>query len=116
MKESDWKGLAIHPGPESWAAGGNPDGQALTGEGAGRVLSRENDAPWPVARDFRSADAVEFDGRPHPRRRFREATRDSARSETPYTYRRTAHGNREIPRLTAPQGAARIGKSKDERR
>src|SRR5262245_49021338 len=108
MKESDWKGVAIHPGPESWVTGGNPDDQALTGGDAGRVLSRENCAPWPEGRDFRSADAVELVGRQHPHHRFREVVRGSARSETPYTHRRTAHGNREIPRPTAPRSAARI--------
>ena len=116
MKESNWKGVAIHPGPESWTGGGNPDGQALTGGGAGRVSSREMHAPWPAARDFGSADALGERGRQHSRRRFREATRDSTRSETPHTYRRTAYGNREIPRPAASQDAARIGKSKDARR
>src|SRR3954470_8407628 len=113
MKESNWKGIATHPGPESWGPGGNDGVQALTGEGAGRASSREMHAPWPAARDFWSADALGERGRPHSRRRYREATRDSTRSETPYTYRHTAHGNREIPRPAASQDAARIGKSKD---
>src|SRR5438876_8096134 len=52
MRESNWKGLANHPGPESWGDGGNVGVQALTGEGVGRVSSREIDAPWPAARDF----------------------------------------------------------------
>jgi hypothetical protein len=29
MKESHWKGVATHPGPESWAVGGNLEGQAF---------------------------------------------------------------------------------------
>lgn len=116
MKESNWKGVATHPGPESWGDDGNVGVQALTGGRAGRVSSRETHAPGPLAWDFGSADALGERGRPHHRRRFREATGDSPRSETPYTYRHTAHGNREIPRSTTPQGAARIGKSKDERR
>jgi hypothetical protein len=116
MKESNWKGVANHPGPESWVVTSNGDGQALTGGGAGRPSSREIHAPWPAAWDFWGADALRIRGRPHPLRRFREATRDPTRSETPYTYRHTAHGNREIPRPTARRGAVRIGKSKDKRR
>jgi hypothetical protein len=116
MKESNWKGVATHPGPESWGDGGNVGVQALTGGRAGRVSSREIHAPWPAARDFWSADALGERGRPHLGRRFREATGDSTRSETPHTYGRTAYGNREIPRPAASRDAARIGKSKDARR
>lgn len=116
MKESDWKGLATHSGPESWVFVGDDEGQALTGERAGRVLSREIHAPWHVARDFRGADALGERGRQHSHCRFREAAGDLARSETPSTYGRTAHGNREIPRPIASREAVRIGKSKDVRR
>ena len=77
----------------------------------GRVLSRE------IHDSHRGADAVEEGGRPHRGRRYREALADPARSETPRTCPSTAHGNREIPRLSAAEGAAdRIGKSKDTRR
>ena len=41
MKEAHMKGVATHHGPESWAGVGNGAGQALTGEGAGRVLSSD---------------------------------------------------------------------------
>lgn len=116
MKESNWKGLATHSVPESWVVVGNGGGQALTGECAGRVFSREIHAPWPAARDLRGADALRKRGRQHRDCRFREAVGDLARSETPSTCRRTAHGNREIPRPIASQDAVRIGKSKDERR
>jgi len=115
MKESDCEGLATHTGPESWAPAGNDEGQALTGGRAGRVSSREIHAPW-FERDFRDADALENRGRQHSCCRYREAARDLARSETPSTYGRTAHGNREIPRPTAAREAVRIGKSKDARR
>jgi hypothetical protein len=49
-------------------------------------------------------------------RRYREAHRDLARSETPSMCGNTVYGNREIPCLSAAEGAAdRIEKSKDER-
>jgi hypothetical protein len=116
MKESNWKGLAIHSGPESWVFVGNDEGQALTGERAGRVFNREMYAPWLAARDFRGADALGSRGRQHFECRLRKALEDLARSKTPSTYGRTAHGNREILRPTTLRDAVRIGKSKDERR
>src|SRR5580704_298622 len=116
MKESNWKGLATHSGPESWVFVGNGVGQALTGECAGWVFSREMYAPWPAARDFRGADALGDRGRQHLSCRFREAVQDLARSETPSTHGRTAHGNRESLRPMTSRDAIRIGKSKDVRR
>ena len=111
MRVSHGEGVATHTGPESCAEARKDLGEALTGEGAGRVLSREIHEP------LRGADAVEVGGRPHPARRQRETLRDPARSETPSTPRSTLHGNREIPRPSAAEGAAdRIGKSKDTRR
>jgi len=41
MKESYVKGLANRNGLESCGGARKSDGEALTGEGAGRVLSRE---------------------------------------------------------------------------
>jgi hypothetical protein len=111
MRVSYGEGVATHAGPESCAAARKDDSEALTGEGTGRVLSREIHEP------LRGADAVERGGRPHPMRRQRETQGDPARSETPSTPRITSHGNREIPRPSAAEGAAdRIGKSKDTRR
>ena len=116
MKESYVEGLAAHDGPESCAGGGNSTGEALTGGRAGWVSSREIHAP-PQGGLLRGADAVEEGGRPHPTRRQREARWDPARSKTPGTHGSTSHGNREIPRSSAAEGAAdRIGKSKDESR
>jgi hypothetical protein len=46
MKESNSKGVATHAGPESWVLVGNDADQALTGESAGRVLSREIFGLW----------------------------------------------------------------------
>ena len=41
MRVSHSEGVANHTGPESWRCGGNALLQALTGEQAGWVLSRE---------------------------------------------------------------------------
>ena len=107
MKESYAEGLATHSGPESCVAVREGSGEALTGVRAGRVLSCERDS-------LRGADAVEEGGRRHPRRRYREALRDPARSETPCTYGNTSRENREIPCPPVADGAAgRVGKSKD---
>jgi hypothetical protein len=102
--------LATHIGPESCGAIRKNGVEALTGERAGRVLSR-------VRTFLRDADAVGESGRPHPVQRYREVHWSPARSETPCTHADTSHGNREIP--SPPRAAdalGRIGKSKDERR
>ena len=110
MKESHGEGLATHIGPESCGDIRKSAGEALTGGSAGRVFSR-------VRNSLRDADAVEISGRPHPRRRYREALRNPARSETPRTHGNSSRGNREIPGPPAAVVAAgRIGKSKDGRR
>ena len=110
MKESYGEGLATHIGPESCGAARKSSVEALTGERAGRVFSRE--------RHFlRGADAVRRSGRLHPARRYRETRRDPARSETPCTYGSTSHENREIPwSPVAAVAAGRVGKSIDARR
>jgi hypothetical protein len=101
---------ATHIGPESCGAARKSSVEALTGERAGRVLSR-------VRRSLRDADAVGESGRPHRVHRYREVCQSPARSETPCTYADTSHGNREIPGLPkAAVALGRIGKSKDERR
>jgi hypothetical protein len=101
---------ATHIGPESCGAARKSSVEALTGERAGRVLSR-------VRRSLRDADAVGESGRPHRVHRYREVCQSPARSETPCTYADTSLGNREIP--CSPKAAiavGRIGKSKDVRR
>ena len=111
MKGSYGEGVASHAGPESCVGAREGDREALTGGGAGRVLSREMHEP------LRGADAVEVSGRPYRARRQGEAWSDPARSETPRTDPSTASGNRESPRSSVAEGAAdRIGKSKDTRR
>jgi hypothetical protein len=110
MKESHGEGVAIRTGPESCAKVREDRREALTGERAGRVFSRETLL-------LRDADAVEVSGRPHPRRRYRETSRSPARSETPRMSGHTSRENRESPWSPVADGAAgRIGKSKDTRR
>jgi len=111
MRDSHDEGIAIHTGPESCAVARKDHGEALTGGGAGRVWSCE------MLNPLRGADVLQAGGRPPPTRRQRETRRDPAQSETPSTHRNTSHGNREIPRSSATEGAAdRIGKSQDTRR
>jgi hypothetical protein len=59
MKEAYVKGLAIRDGPESCGGARKGKAEALTGESAGRVLSRE------IMLD-RDADPVRRRGRPQP--------------------------------------------------
>jgi len=110
MKVLDVEGLANHDGPESCEVAREGVVEALTGVRAGRVLSRERTS-------LRGADAVEEGGRQHPGRRYRKASRDPARSETPRTHGSTSRGSREIPCLPEMDGASgRAVKSKDVRR
>jgi RNA-directed DNA polymerase len=110
MQKSHDSGLATHIGPESCGAARKGGVEALTGERAGRVISRERNP-------LRDADAVGGCGRPHRVHRYREVCQSPARSETPCTYGSTSLGNREIPGLPmAAVALGRIGKSKDARR
>jgi hypothetical protein len=109
MKESYIEGVAARDGPESCAVAGKGGVEALTGVRAGRGWSRESSF-------LRGADAVVEGGRPHPGRRYREASRDPARSKTPCTHGNTLRGSREIPclpEMDGPSGSA--VKSKDVR-
>ena len=110
MKESYDSGIATHIGPESCGVARKGGVEALAGERAGRVFSRERNL-------LRDADAVRRSGRLHRVHRYREVYQSPARSETPSTYGNTSHGNREIP--GSPKAAValgRVGKSKDVRR
>jgi hypothetical protein len=78
MKEPYGEGVAIHTGPESCVGDREGAHEALTGEGAGRVLSREN--PQTSGRRRRGGS-----GRPHLRCRQRKTPRSPARSQTPST-------------------------------
>ena len=114
MKESYVEGLASHGGPESCVHIRKGVGEALTGVRAGRVSSREMNAPRQKSREVRGAEAVETCRRPHRGRRIGETFTDPARSETPRTRGNISHGNREIPRPAAAaresRAAARIEK------
>ena len=102
--------MATHIGPESRGAAREGGVEALTGERAGRVYSREK----PFLRD---ADAVGESARSHPVHRYREVYGSPARSQAQSTYGSTSRGNREIPgppRAVVAMGC--IGKSKDVRR
>ena len=110
MKESHSERLAIHTGPESCGVVREGNVEALTGERAGRVFSRET-------LTLRNADAFRVGGRQNRTRRYREASAEFRAVADPGTHRSTSHGNREIPRSTkAEDSLGRIGKSKDVRR
>jgi hypothetical protein len=109
MKVSNVKGLANRDGPESCVGWSDPLGEALTGESAGWVLSRE------MYLD-RDADPVGERGRPQPTFRFGKGRWYPARSETPGMYGSNLRENREILRPPKPARLGRIEKSKDVRR
>ena len=109
MKESYVKGLANHNGPESCVGWRDAPGEALTGERAGWVLSREINSVG-------DADPVMRWGRPQPASRIGQARRYPARSETPGMYGNNLRENREILWPPKTGGMGRIVKSKDARR
>ena len=117
MKVLNSEGRASHTDSESCVVAREGKGEALTGEGAGRVFSREIHALGRKPEAFRGADAVEECGRQDRVRRQGQTHADPARSETPCTHRITSRGNREVSRSSAEKVSAdRIGKSKDTRR
>jgi hypothetical protein len=91
MKESYVKGLANHDGPESCTGARKLAGEALTGERAGRVLSRE-------MRINRDADPVGKRGRPQSASRKGKASWYLAWSEAPGMHGSNLRENREILR------------------
>ena len=108
MKVSNVKGLANHDDPESCGGARKGDGEALTGESAGWVLSREKVSSGcrPCRRKGKATINVPlWRGRWYP-----------ARSETPGMYGSNLRENREILRPPKPARLGRIEKSKDVRR
>lgn len=90
MKDPYDEGPASHIGPESCAGAREGAGEALTGESAGRVLSRESNF-------LQGADGVILRGRQHGPSRQREEWIGPAWSKTPRMHGSALHGNREIP-------------------
>jgi len=109
MKVSNVKGLANHNDPESCGGVRKNAVEALTGESAGWVLSREKNL-------VRDADPVEKRGRRQSTFRFGKGRWYSARSETPSMHGSNLCENREILRSPQPARWGRIEKSKDVRR
>src|SRR6516162_7504111 len=109
MKESYVKGLANRNGAESCGAARKGETEALTGESAGWVLSREIHLLW-------DADPVRRRGRRQPANRNGEVRRYPARSETPCMHGSNLRENREIQRPPREARLGRIVKSKDVRR
>lgn len=104
MQEPHVEGVADHDGPESCADAREGGGEALTGETAGWVLSREMFA-------LQGADAVEISGRPHDAHRHGKVRVGPARSETPGTWGHHPHENREIHGLPGMSAPGRGGKA-----
>ena len=109
MKVSNVKGLANHNDPESCGGARKSAVEALTGESAGWVLSREKNL-------VRDADPVGERGRPQSTDRLGEGCWYPARSETPGMHGSNLRENREILRFSQPAGWERIENSKEVRR
>ena len=109
MKVSNVKGLANRDGPESCGGALKGDGEALTGESAGWVLSREIDS-------VRDADPVGARGRREPMLRCGKERWYPARSEAPSMHGSNLRENREILHSPKPARLGRIEKSEDVRR
>jgi hypothetical protein len=76
MKEPDTEGVAPHGGPESCVGVREGDGEALTGERAGRAIEPRNQGD-------RGADAVASCGRQHRWRRYARAASGPRAVEEP---------------------------------
>ena len=100
MKVSYSEGVATHTDSESCIFVHKGEGEALTGERAGRVWSREIEPPLRKRWLLPGADAVEPSGRQNWKRRYRGTLLDLARSKTLRTHASTLRGNREIPCLS----------------
>ena len=109
MKVSNVKGVANRNGPESCGGARKNAVEALTGESAGWVLSREMRDDW-------DADSVGVRGRPQPAFRFSEERWYPARSKTPGMHGSNLRENREILRSSQPARWERIENSNEVRR
>ena len=110
MQESYAKGLAAHSGPESCVAVREGRGEALTGERAGRVFSRERHLP-PGGRRRKEMRKATFGASPTQDAPKSRAVRD------PVHVRKHLAREPGDPMFAGPDGrAGRVGKSKDTRR
>jgi hypothetical protein len=109
MKVSNVKGVANRNGPESCGGARKNVVEALTGENAGWVLSREKNLVW-------DADPVGAGGRPQSTIRFGEGSWYPARSETPGMHGSNLRENREILRSSQLARWGRIENSNEVRR
>ena len=109
MKESHSEGVANHAGPESCVAHREVGREALTGESAGWVLSREILFNLGCRRRDKMRKAT-------PEWPLCEDMPDPTRSETPCTRGHFLRGNREISQPTTGVPAVRIGNPKGARR
>jgi hypothetical protein len=92
--------IASHTGPESCVSAREDRDEALTGERAGRPLSRDSQLQ-------RGADVVGTHGRQHGRARYCERSSGPRVVVDPGMHGSSLFGNREISRLTVQ----RIGRS-----
>ena len=90
MRTPDIEGAATHDGPESCVGVRKGEGEALTGVRAGWAIEPRNQGD-------RGADAVNYDGRPHLRQRYRKLPEDPARSKNLCMHGVSMRENREIP-------------------
>ena len=109
MKVSNVKGLANRDDPESCGGARKGAVEALTGESAGWVLSREKT-------DDRDADPVGEWGRPQSALRNGKVCWYPARSETPGMHGSNLRENREILRSPQPARWGGIENSNEVRR
>ena len=102
------EGLASHIGPESCGAAREDRDEALTGERAGRPLSRDRLLQ-------RGADVVAQHGRQHGRVRYCEPSSGPCVVVDPGMHGSSLFGNREISRL-AVQSIGRSASGRPEGR
>ena len=109
MQVSDIEVLTRHDGPESCGGARESVVEALTGERAGWVLSREKERSS-------GADPVGEWGRRQYCWRFGEPVMYSARSKAPCMYVRNLRENREILGFSGQASPGRVVKPKGIRR
>ncbi len=110
MKVPYVEGPASHNDPESCAGAGNCFREALTGGGAGQVLSREIQINFGAPTPWTGAEGIT------DRLAIARGVSGSARSETLSMYPNTPHGSWEIPPPARDGTLARVGNSEEVHR